>query len=73
MFNDDLRIENLDVSHSEDEDRYYTIGLVHKVLFVVFCDRKNLMTGGTDIRIISARPANRLEIQAYNNNINGRR
>lgn len=72
VFNDDLRIEYVDVSHSEGEQRYNTIGLVHKILFVVYCDRENGETGNTDIRIISARPANKIEQMAYNNNVNGR-
>lgn len=72
VFNDDLRIEFPDTFHDGNEERYDTIGLVDKVLFVVYCDRMNLKTGGTDIRIISARPANRIEKAAYNNNIEGR-
>ena len=44
VFNDDLRIEYLDEEHSYDEERYNTIGLVHDVLFVVYCDRENTFT-----------------------------
>ncbi len=72
VFNDDLRVEFLDPEHSEDEKRYVTIGLVHDVLTVVYCDRENASTGNIDIRIISARLATRLERNAYNNNIIGR-
>ena len=72
VFNDDLRIEYLDEEHSYDEERYNTIGLVHDVLFVVYCDRENTFTQKTDIRIISARLANKYEIVAYNDNISGR-
>ena len=56
----------------EDEARYRTIGLVHDVLTVVYCDRENADTGNIDIRIISARLATKLERNAYNNNIIGR-
>lgn len=70
VFNDDLRIEIPD--DYEGEQRYDTIGLVNQVLFVVYCDRENRLTGNTDIRIISARPANTFEQNAYNNNIQGR-
>ena len=72
VFEDDLRIEYLDPDHSENEERYRTIGLVHDVLTVVYCDRENLDTGDVDIRIISARLATKLERNAYNNNIIGR-
>lgn len=73
VFNDDLRIEFPDTAHSDEEVRYNTIGLVDDILFVVYCDRDNLKTGSTDIRIISARYATRIEIDAYNNNVFGRR
>jgi len=72
VFNDDLRLEYPDPDHSEDEARYRTIGLVHDVLTVVYCDRQNTDTGNIDIRIISARLATKLERNAYNNNIIGR-
>ncbi len=72
VFNDDLRLEYPDPDHSEDEARYRTIGLVHDVLTVVYCDRENADTGNVDIRIISARLATRLERNAYNNNVIGR-
>ena len=42
------------------------------VLTVVYCDRENAFTGETDIRIISARLATKLERNAYNNSIIGR-
>ena len=72
VFDDDLRLEYPDPEHSQDEERYITIGLVHDVLTVVYCDRENLITGQTDIRIISARLATKLERNAYNNSIIGR-
>lgn len=72
VFNDDLRLEFEDVTHNADEERYDVIGLVEDVLFVVYCDRDNLKTGNTDIRLISARLADSYEIAAYNNNIHGR-
>ena len=72
VFDDDLRLEFPDPGHSQEEDRWTTIGLVHDVLTVVYCDRLNRMTGNTDIRIISARLATRAEQLAYNNNVLGR-
>ena len=72
VFDDPQRIEFPDVLHSEDEERYITIGLVRDILTVVYCDRDNPETGDVDIRIISARMATKTEIAAYNNNIIGR-
>ena len=72
VFEDELRLEYPDPEHSQDEERWRTIGLVHDVLTVVYCDRENRETGDTDIRIISARLATNLERNAYNNNIIGR-
>ncbi len=72
VFDDELRLEYLDPEHSQDEERYRTIGLVHDVLTVVYCERENTTTGNIDIRIISARLATTLERNAYNNNIIGR-
>ena len=72
VFEDDLRLEFLDPEHSEEEERYRTIGLVYDVLTVVYCDRENSETGNIDIRIISARLATRMEQRAYNDNVTGR-
>lgn len=72
VFDDELRLEYPDPEHSEEEERWHTIGLVHDILTVVYCDRVNRVTGQTDIRIISARLATRIERDAYNNNIIGR-
>ena len=67
VFFDDDRIEGYDTSHSDDEDRYYTIGKVETILFVVFTERKD------NIRLISARPAEEDEINDYYQaNDNGR-
>ena len=73
VFDDDLRLEFPDPDSPADEERYDTIGLVHDVLFVVYCDRDNKRTGDVDIRMISARRATKYEIEAYNNNVSGRR
>ena len=72
VFDDELRLELPDVKHSTDEDRYITIALVHKIITVVYCDRENIETGHTDIRIISARVATKTEQMLYNNNLIGR-
>ncbi len=59
IFNDENRIEFFDEEHSKDEDRYYTIGKVEDVLFVVYTER------GSAIRLISARYATKREEDIY--------
>lgn len=63
MFTDSFRIERVD--HSENnpvEDRIQTIGLVGKVLFVVYTERKEAC------RLISVRIANKKEKRLYYGN-----
>jgi len=60
VFNDKERWERYDSAHSEKEDRWQTIGLVDKVLFVVYSEQ------GEVIRIISARMADENEQRVYN-------
>ena len=59
VFEDLNRIEIYDSEHSQDEDRYVTIGLVEEVLFVVYTLRNN------SIRMISARMATKKERSIY--------
>ena len=56
---DENRIELFDSIHSDEEERYNTIGMVDNILFVVYTERKNR------VRLISARPANRKERRLY--------
>jgi len=60
VFNDTERWERYDTSHSDKEDRWQTIGLVDKVLFVVYTEQ------GETTRIISARFADENERRVYN-------
>ena len=60
VFNDVERWERFDSIHSEHEDRWQTIGLVDKVLFVVYTEQRET------IRIISARMADENEQKVYN-------
>lgn len=62
VFNDVNRIEVFDKAHSDEEDRYYTIGKVGDVLFVVYSDR------GEVFRLISARLATKREEEMYYGN-----
>lgn len=62
VFEDINRIEYFDEAHSADEDRFIVLGLVSKVLFVVYTDR------GDATRIISARKATEAETEVYYDN-----
>lgn len=59
VFSDPDRLEIYDDFHSDEEDRYITIGMVNKILFVVHTDRDDT------IRIISAREATAKERRVY--------
>jgi len=59
-FNDPERWERYDVAHSLHEDRWQTLAMVDKVLFVVFTEEE-----GDVIRIISARVADEKEKSIY--------
>jgi len=61
VFADPNRIERFDnsLSNSSGEIRWQTLGLVGKVLFVVYTER------GENIRLISARLANKKERSSY--------
>lgn len=64
VFGDHNRIEKYDKLHSEDEDRYITIGIINGitiVVMVVYTERE------AAIRIISARLATKCEKEAYYN------
>lgn len=62
VFGDPKRIEQFDEGHSEEEDRWITIGMVHpRVLMVVFTERDC----GNTVRLISARLANEEERKEY--------
>ena len=61
VFGDGFSLTIRDPVHSEVEERFVTIGSSHrgKLVVVVHTER------GDNIRIISARPANRREPKAY--------
>ena len=59
VFNDSQWIEIYDMEHSDSEDRYNTIGMVHDILFVVYTERKE------NIRLISARTVTKTERSIY--------
>jgi uncharacterized DUF497 family protein len=62
VFADPERIERLDRSkgNASRETRWQTLGMIEKVLFVVYTER------GEKKRIISARLANKAERRSYN-------
>ena len=67
VFADPNRIEYYDDLHSEDEERWITIGKAGKILFVVYTERDF----GNTIRLISARLATKNERRDYDGNRDG--
>ena len=59
VFYDANRIEFYDRAHSVDENRYITIGMVDKIISVIYTERRKA------IRIISARVATSAERRMY--------
>lgn len=59
VFNDPYRFEKYDDDHSTDEDRWKIIGMVNKLLFVIYTER------GERTRLISAREANDTDRREY--------
>jgi hypothetical protein len=69
VFRDALSITVYDPDHSEEEDRFITVGtsVAGRFLIVAHADR------GTQTRIISARVLTRAEREAYENEIQRRK
>lgn len=59
VFSDVNRVELYDFNHSDKEARYITIGMVNKIISVVYTERKKAL------RIISARVATSAERRIY--------
>lgn len=62
VFADENRLEIFDETHSDNEDRYITIGMINEVAYivmVVYTERENT------IRLISARRATKQERSMY--------
>ena len=59
IFLDEHLIDDYDEEHSDDEDRIKVIGLVGKVLVVIYTER------GEKYRLISARQATKKERSRY--------
>jgi len=64
-FNDPFKVILPDLYHSENEERWLAIGLVSRVLFVVFTERDENI-----VRIISARVGTKAEERLYNDHNN---
>jgi uncharacterized DUF497 family protein len=69
VFSDPLRIERRDDSegNTTGEERWQTLGMVDKVLFVVYTER------GVKTRLISARAASKAEKRSYHGHDNNNR
>ena len=59
VFFDENRVEFFDAKHSEQEDRFATIGMVRDIILVIYTERK------AALRIISARKATPSERKIY--------
>ena len=59
IFLDEHLIDDYDKEHSDDEDRIKVIGMVGKILVVIYTER------GEKYRLISARHANKNERSKY--------
>ena len=59
IFLDEFLIDDYDEEHSYDEDRIKIIGMVDKILVVIYTER------GERYRLISARLANKREVKKY--------
>ena len=59
VFNDPNRLEDFDVFHSWDEERWQVIGMADDILFVIYTERRERF------RIISAREATADERSRY--------
>ena len=59
VFLDEYRLDDYDESHSDDEERIKTVGIVLNVLAVIYTER------GDRNRIISARRADKDEEEQY--------
>jgi len=62
VFDDDNLIYKMDIRHSVNEERYIAIGMSANPRILMVC---HCIIDGAFIRIISARPANKAEIQEY--------
>jgi uncharacterized DUF497 family protein len=62
VFNDPGKVILPDLFHGGEEERWIAIGMVNKVLFVVYTERREC------IRLISARSATKAEKEIYHEN-----
>ena len=62
VFYDENMIYKMDVKHSVNEERYVIIGMSNNLRLLMVC---HCIGYGTTIRIISARRANKSEMQEY--------
>ena len=59
VFLDEYKIDDYDEIHSDDEERFKIVGMVEKVLVVIYTERNDRN------RIISARQATKFERNEY--------
>lgn len=71
IFSDKDAISIFDEEHSDDEDRWITIGRIRNSTIVLVIHTERLRNHFEFIRIISARKANKAEIKEYLNRLSG--
>ena len=66
VLDDEMRIERHDKEHSiSEQDRWQTIGMAGKVLFMVYTEASSTLVGGEIPHIISVRLADMEEKRLY--------
>ena len=66
VFSDPSALSRLDEGHSDNEERWATLGLDRNGIIVVVCHTyAESQPGGSSIRIISARKATKKEARSY--------
>ena len=69
IFNDPNILTVADMEHSDDEDRWFSVGITNSSQIVAVAHLwTELEDGATQIRIISARKATKAEISYYQDN-----
>ena len=71
VFTDKDALSIFDIEHSDIEDRWITIGKIKSSSIIVVIHTERIRNNYEYIRIISARKADKDEIQEYLNQLNG--
>lgn len=67
VLDDPLALTVFDAAHSEQQDRWFTLGMVRGQLLAISHTYSEDIAGTAQVRLISARPATRNERRQYEN------